>query len=57
MRLSLLHQKKLTDDELPRYFPVVLLVTKKPEQFTCPGLIVNEGAGYEPCFFTPFSSK
>jgi hypothetical protein len=30
---------------------------KKPEQFTCPGLFVNEGAGYEPCFFTPFSSK
>jgi hypothetical protein len=30
---------------------------KKPEQFTCPGLFVNEPAGYEPCFFTPFSSK
>ncbi len=30
---------------------------KKPEQFTCPGWIVNEGTGYEPCFLTPFSSK
>jgi hypothetical protein len=24
-------------------FPHDALVTKKPEQFTCPGLIVNEG--------------